>query len=79
MNEKLTKLFKLCLKARKHGVDCFLNYSPHVDLVNIRIYVQGWGGGEPICWGIYTDWEDANKKIDECVAFIQDTLLNKEG
>lgn len=44
-NEKIHKIMDLCLKAKKRGHDCFLNYSGHVDTLRFHIYLFGWSSG----------------------------------
>lgn len=46
LNSALLKLHQeliaLCLKAHEKGIDCFYNYSPHVEWSDIRVYLKGW-------------------------------------
>ena len=36
------KMLRLCLKAKKYGIDCFYYYSPHVESVAVGVFDNGW-------------------------------------
>ena len=39
---RVSILFKKCLELKGYGVDAFLDYQAHVDLISIRIFTGGW-------------------------------------
>lgn len=91
MNEKLKELFELCLKAKEYGADCFIDYSPHVDLLTIRIFDNGWcakhGCNERFEihtqkqeYQEYREWEDeTEKEIKKCMAYINKQIERKKN
>ena len=42
MNERILNLLSLCMQAKGKGIDCFFNYSPHVETVRIDIHSPHW-------------------------------------
>lgn len=42
MNERILNILSMCIKAKEIGADCFFSYSPHVQLISIRIFLCGW-------------------------------------
>lgn len=42
MNERILNILNMCIKAKETGTDCFFSYSPHVQLISIRIFLCGW-------------------------------------
>ena len=45
-SEKLHEILTLCLEAKKKGHDCFFDYYPHAECVDVRIYIKGWRKNE---------------------------------
>lgn len=43
LNEKIHRIFELCLKCKEVGADAFFYYSPHVGNIDISIFCNGWG------------------------------------
>ena len=40
---RISKIMLECLRMRRRGIcDVFIDYSPHVDWVDIRFYLDGW-------------------------------------
>lgn len=42
MNERILNLLSLCMQAKTKGIDCFFNYSPHVNKFEINVHLNGW-------------------------------------
>jgi len=42
MRERILNLLSLCLQAKEKGIDAFLDYSPHVNGYDLRVFNHGW-------------------------------------
>lgn len=46
MEKQILEILKTCMALKEKGHDAFFDYSPHVDTVYIRVYVNGWGSNK---------------------------------
>ena len=42
MITEINEVLNLCMRAKEKGHDCFFFYRPHVDWIEVTIYVGGW-------------------------------------
>ena len=75
--ELLGELLATAYKCKKH--DVFVEYAPHVKLVNVMIYHYGWRKDKSCdeLFRIYLDCEIANERLKALIGYIKH--LNKEG
>ncbi len=85
INEKIMKIMSLALeispadmKQTGENPQVFVEYLPHCKLLDVSVYLKGWKKGGKVD---YTDsfcgnWNNADKKADEIIAFLEN--LKKE-
>lgn len=82
LKEKRLRILSLAMDINeKYGAICFVNYSPHVDLIEVRIYEKSWtSGGISKTYNVY-----GNDRVDrefnlisnyEMIAILQGILEN---
>jgi hypothetical protein len=88
MQERILNLLSMCMQAKKNGHDCFFDYAPHCDKIEIRIYMDGWkkaerdetGGFVPGTDGLtdtflfYTD-EDCEREMSKAETCLKGLIL----
>ncbi len=42
MHDRISHLLNLCMQAKAKGHDCFCHYQPHINRIEISIYLHGW-------------------------------------
>jgi len=72
---KIHKILDLCLRLKAVGVDCFFNYSPHIQQIEIRNYYGEWnetnGPDELRC---YIDGEYTPNTLDDIIFELSQVL-----
>ena len=46
MELQVLQVLALCMQAKEKGHDCFFNYIPHVNSIEVTIYKNGWEKGK---------------------------------
>ena len=46
MELQVLQVLALCMHAKEKGHDCFFNYIPHVNSIEITVYKNGWEKGK---------------------------------
>lgn len=74
--ELLGELIATAFECKKH--DVFVDYSPHVKLVNVMIYHYGWrkNKSHDEQFRVYLDEKMANEKLKATIGYIKH--LSKE-
>ncbi|HEY9017726.1 hypothetical protein [Thiomicrospira sp.] len=74
LDELLALLFRLAFKAQAGGTDVFIQYSPHVNSVDIQLFSGKWEKGKPPRWSsmIYLNeyHNEAERHIREAILKI---------
>lgn len=80
MKEKIFKLLELLFMAKQKGIDVFLNYSSHVEVIRICICLKGWYENYEYDkhFELYLDEKDAEKKADEAIKYFEKIIRLKE-
>lgn len=75
-NEKIHKIMDLCLEAKGHGHDCFINYYGHVNLLKIKVNLYGWSNGAEPSYSceINLTYPNINKRLDEIIEYLEDVI-----
>ncbi len=47
MNGRILNILSMCLKLKDVGHDVFFNYSPHVQTIEVSVFVVGWSERRP--------------------------------
>lgn len=83
MNEKILKILGLCFQAKAKGIDVFLNYSSHVQVVRIYTCENGWYKNYEYDkhFDFYLDEEDAENKADKAIEYFKNLIdeRSKDG
>lgn len=69
IKEQVIHLFRLCMQVKEKGHDAFFEYHAHINVVTVKVYINGWKRNEKevydrMFW-IYLDKKDAPKNIKE--------------
>jgi len=76
MKEKVLKIMELALELKPKGVDAFVNYSPHVNALDVDFYPNGWNEDNIglIDFYVYLHREDTNKQLDRVINQLKEML-----
>lgn len=71
------EIMRLALKDEKR--DIFVEYSPHVDLLSVRVYENGWEENQirDLDQTIYLDFRNAEKQLSQLLETLQEKEANK--
>lgn len=80
--EKFKKLVDLAYELEKLGADVFLDYSGHVETIEVRVYLNGWKvDTDPDyfneCYLDGREWVFGEDNIDECIKSLTRMLDEK--
>jgi len=69
LEARVKNLFDMCLQVKEKGHDAFFEYHAHINVVTVKVYINGWKRNEKevydrMFW-IYLDKKDAPKNIKE--------------
>lgn len=82
LKEKRLQILSLSMDINeKYGAICFVNYSPHVDLIEVRVYEKQWTMGlDSKTYDVFgNDRVDIQFNIithNQMIAILQDILEN---
>ncbi len=73
MELQVLQVLALCMQAKEKGHDCFLQYVPHVNIIELQIFKNGWkkDNGSGICMNCKLE----SNKYGETIAGVQEVTI----
>lgn len=75
MEERILNLLNLCMEAKKKGIDCFFEYAPHTEKVDIRSYEYGWNSSAISDKAFYFYMDGTRGEEEEAILTEAETYL----
>lgn len=72
---KYHELLELAFKAKEKGIDIFFRYSPHVQIIDVEIYKNGWGNSKETSdkrFTFYLDDEINPESTYEAISYLME-------
>ena len=77
------EIMEIALKLKRNGHDCFVDYSPHVQNIYVKLFVGGWirkeeNGGVHMIehLRIVCELPDCEKALHQLMVFVTEHGLN---
>ena len=81
-----TQIFAKAMEVSTPDYSVFVNYSPHIDGINVRIFNNGWlrdSNDDPLDpdydMTVYMDWDDAHQNLSAALEMIGKRDLEEEA